>query len=73
MDQDTSCKTEELSELRGTHISVQGHLTGYKGQVLIGDDLSDTCVYETLHVFVLKEEEKNSCKMVKSKPKVASN
>lgn len=72
MDQDTSWKTEGLWELRSTHVSMQGHLTGYKWQVLIRDDLSNTRVYETLHVFVLKEEEKNYCKTVKNKPKVAS-
>lgn len=52
---------------------MQGHLTGYKRQVLVRDDLSDTRVHEALHVFIIKEEEKKSCETVKNNAKVASN
>lgn len=41
----------------GTHIGMQGHLTGHEGQVLVRDDLGNTRVHQTLHVFGLKEKE----------------
>lgn len=39
----------------GTHVGMQGHLTCHEGQVLVRDDLGNTRVHQTLHVFRLKE------------------